>query len=172
MSSTRPDASVTRIHARVPVATVQGTLALDLVRLLDPPVPAAEPGRPGCDLVPVDDEQRERLERWVGRYVQAAVEIVAGDRPAAQLARWTQRDVHADLTRRAELVARAGGHQPGRGRRPGVGRPQVVSVRLSFLTPGVVEASAHVRHGERSRAVAGRFETFRDRWVCAALEFC
>ncbi|WP_114422232.1 Rv3235 family protein [Nocardioides houyundeii] len=165
-------ATVHPLRLAVPVATVQGTLALDLMPLLDPPVTNAEPGRPGCDVVPVDVRLRERLEHWVGRYVQASVEIVAGDRPAAQLARWTRRDVQQDLARRAELVARAGGHRPGQGRRRELTRSQVVAVRITFPAHGVVEASAHVRHGERSRAVAARFETFRDRWICTALEFC
>ena len=34
-----------------------------------------------------------------------------------------------------------------------------------------VEASAHVRYGRRSRAVAARFEVVRDRWQCVALTF-
>jgi Family of unknown function (DUF6459) len=170
--TTTQHATVHPLRRPVPVATVQGTLALDLMPLLDPPVTNAEPGRPGCDVVPVDIKERARLEQWVGRYVQAGVEIVAGDRPAAQLARWTRRDVQQDLARRAALVARAGGHHPGRGRRRELTRSQVVAVRITFPADGVVEASAHVRHGDRSRAVAARFETFRDRWICTALEFC
>lgn len=169
--SARP-AVVHPLRTPVPIATVQGTLALDLVSLLDPPVVNVAPGGPGCDLVVVDPALRAELVNWVGRYVQAAVEIVAGDRPAAQLMRWTRREVHQDLVRRAELVARAGGHVPGAGRRRGVARTQVVAVRLSFLNDNVVEAAAHVRHGERSRAVAARFERFRGRWVASALEFC
>ncbi|WP_110182691.1 Rv3235 family protein [Nocardioides solisilvae] len=173
--SSRPSATgatLTRLPARTPIATVQGTLALELVPLLDPPVPGARPGLPGADLVEVDPAARRGIHRWVSGYVQAAVEVVAGDRPAAQLHRWTRRDVHQDLARRADLVARAGGHVPGQGRRRGLAQSQVAAVRLSFLDAGVVEASARVRHGERSRAVAARFETFRGRWVCTALEFC
>ncbi|WP_185995731.1 Rv3235 family protein [Nocardioides campestrisoli] len=174
--STRPaapsGATVTRLHARAPLAAVQGTLALDLAPLLDPPVPGARPGLPGSDLVDVAPRQREALREWTNGYLQAVVEIVAGDRPASQLQHWTRRDVHQDLTRRAELVARAGGHVAGQGRRPGLARSQVVAVRLSFLSARTVEVAAHVRHGARSRAVAARFETFRGRWVCTALEFC
>ncbi|MDT7655230.1 MAG: hypothetical protein QOI36_6645, partial [Pseudonocardiales bacterium] len=36
--------------------------------------------------------------------------------------------------------------------------------------PEVAEVAAHVRHGERSRAVALRLEVHRGRWVCTALE--
>lgn len=153
-------------------AAVQGSLALDLTPLLDPPRPQGRPGRPGCDLVDVPTALRHDLEQWVERYVQAAVEIVAGDRPATQLVRWNHADVHQDLVRRAVLVARAGRREPGRGRPPGVTRPRVHGVRLSFLSATTVEAAVHLRHGERSRALAARFEVHRGRWICTALEFC
>ena len=145
---------------RVPVASVQGTLALDLTPRHAPPELPEEIG----------PHQRGRLELWVHRYVQAAVEIVGGDRPASQLLRWTSGAVYADLHRRALLVARAGGHQPGVGRVQPV-RPHVESVRTSFVSATVAEASARVRYGARSRALALRFEKRRDRWVCSAMEF-
>jgi uncharacterized protein DUF6459 len=145
---------------RAPVASVQGTLALDLSpRHAPPELPD-----------PVERHQRGRLEQWVHRYVQAAVEIVGGDRPASQLLRWTSGAVYADLHRRALLVARAGGHQPGVGRVQPV-RPHVESVHTSLVGPAVAEASARVRYGARSRALALRFEKRGDRWLCTALEF-
>ena len=166
VTALRPAFDVPTTHA------VQGNLALDLTPCLDPPRPTGAPGRPGCDLVPVPEALRSELARWVERYTQAAVEIVAGDRPAAQLTRWNRLDVQQDLVRRAVLVSRAGRREPGRGRPVGVTRPQVHGVRLSFLTPDTVEAAVHLRHGDRSRAVAGRFEVHRGRWICTALEFC
>lgn len=153
-----------------PSATTRrsGTLA----PCLAPPRPRTAPARQGCDLVEVTPSAREELERWVERHAQAAVEIVAGDRPATQLVRWNHADVHQDLVRRAVLVARAGRREPGRGRPPGVTRPRVHGVRLSFLSATTVEAAVHLRHGERSRALAARFEVHRGRWICTALEFC
>ena len=145
---------------RVPVASVQGTLALDLSPRHAPPEPPD----------PIEPHQRGRLEQWVHRYVQAAVEIVGGDRPASQLLRWTSGAVYADLHRRALLVARAGGHQPGVRRVQPV-RPHVESVHTSLVSPVVAEASARVRYGARSRALALRFERRGDRWLCTALEF-
>jgi len=145
---------------RVPVASVQGTLALDLTPRHAPPEPPEE----------IAAHQRGPLEQWVYRYVQAAVEIVGGDRPASQLLRWTSGAVYADLHRRALLVARAGGHQPGVRRVQPV-RPHVESVHTSFVSPIVAEASARIRYGARSRALALRFEKRRDRWVCSAMEF-
>jgi hypothetical protein len=35
----------------------------------------------------------------------------------------------------------------------------------------VVEAGVHVRYGERSRALAARFERIEQRWICTALDF-
>jgi hypothetical protein len=155
----------------VPVASVQGTLALDLDPRHAPPEPAGLPtSRAVADVVPIEAEQRGRLEQWVQRFVQASVEIVGGDRPASQLLRWTTAPVYADLQRRAVLVARAGGHQPGAGRVQPV-RPHVVSVHTSFVSPAVAEASARVRYGVRSRALALRFERREDRWLCTAMEF-
>jgi len=155
----------------VPVASVQGTLALDLSPRLSPPaLPEPTTLRAVADVVPIDPTQRGRLEKWVHRFVQASVEIVGGDRPASQLLRWTSGAVYSDLHRRALLVARAGGHQPGVRRVQPV-RPHVVSVRASFVSATVAEASARVRYGARSRALALRFEKRGDRWLCTAMEF-
>ena len=143
---------------RVPIATVQGTLALDLQPHLEPPPPGAALG---------DDAE---VGLWARRVAQAAVEIVGGDRPVSQLLRWTTAAVYQDLHRRAMLVARAGGHQPGVARVQPV-RPHVRSVHTTFVTPAVAEASIHVRYGERSRAVAARFEQRKGRWLCTALDF-
>lgn len=151
--------TVTPIRA-VPLASVQGTLALDLSpRHQPPPAPAPRPLR-----------ATGPLEAWVHRFAQATVEIVGGDRPPAQLVRWSSRQVYEDLHRRAVVVARAGGHAPGVARVQPV-RPQVVSVHTSTVRPGVAEASARVRYGDRSRALALRFEHRAGRWLCTALEF-
>ena len=151
--------NVVPLRLAVPTAATQGTLALDLQPRLDPPSPG-----------PADLRRRREVDDWAHRFVQAAVEIVGGDRPASQLVRHTGRDVQADLERRAQLVARAGGHLCGAGRVQPV-RPRVLSVRSDFPRPGVAEVSAHVRYGDRSRAVAARFDRRGGRWVCTALEF-
>ena len=167
--TTTPTASVTPL--RVPVASVQGTLALDLGPRHEPPdLPDPRLRRAVADVVPIDADHRGRLEQWVHRYVQATVEIVGGDRPVSQLLRWTSGPVYADLHRRAVLVGRAGGHQPGARRVEPVG-PQVVSVHACFVSPTVAEANARIRYGARSRALALRFERRGDRWLCTAMEF-
>jgi hypothetical protein len=161
----------TPIRRPVPVASVQGTLALELTPCIDRPEAPHLRAVTGADLTTIAAEQRARLDRWVRRYLQVAVEIVAGDRPASQVLRHTDADVFADLTRRAELVARAGGHAPGGGRASMAVRPTVLGCRTSLVRDDAVETCVHVRYGDRSRAVAARFEVLRERWVCVALEF-
>jgi hypothetical protein len=153
--------TVVPLRVPVPITSTQGTLALDLLPRQDPPVAA---------VVPIGRQRRRGAQAWAQRFVQAAVEIVGGDRPASQLLRWTSADVFADLNRRAQLVARAGGHAPGRARVQPV-RPRVLSVHTCFVTDDVLETSIHVRYGERSRALAARFEARQDRWVCTALDW-
>jgi hypothetical protein len=153
----------------VAVASVQGTLALDLTAHQDPPDEVPTAGS-SCDVVDIGRAARREFDRLSGRIVQAVVEIVGGDRPVTQVLRWTTPEVYQDLGRRAYLVAQAVGRRPGQGGVQGT-RPQVVGVHTCFVAEGVAEVSAHVRYGRRSRAVAARFERRRDRWVCCALEF-
>ena len=163
-------ARVVALRSPAPLASVQGTLALDLQPRYDPPEPDRTPGRAAADVISIELPLRRGIEQWSRRYAQAAVEIVGGDRPVTQLLRWSTRDVYLDLERRAQLVARAGRHQPGQGRVQPV-RPKVLGVHTCFLSRQVVEVSVHVRYGERSRALAARFENADRRWCCTALEF-
>jgi len=149
--------------------SVQGTLALDLLPVLEPPT-FTEPGRP-LDVVEVGVQARRRLDAFVSAYLRAAVEVSVGDRPAQQMLRHSSREVLDDLRRRAALVRRAAGVAAHRGRGPGAVRPTIVSVRSSMVRVDAAEACAHVRHGDRSRAIAARFEVVRGRWQCVELEF-
>jgi hypothetical protein len=47
----------------------------------------------------------------------------------------------------------------------------VRSVHVFLPSPASAEVSVHVRHGQRSRAIAARIEQFDGRWTCTALEF-
>ncbi|WP_435743015.1 Rv3235 family protein [Nocardioides sp. SYSU DS0663] len=179
MNRSQHEADVLSFPARGPAIapmSVQGALALDLGPRLDPPATDVAAGAT-AGVVPVDVRHRRGVEQWSRRFAQAAVEIVGGDRPVTQLLRWTSTTVYADLERRAQLVARAGGHRPGQGR-PQPVRPKVMSVHTCFLDRQVVESSIHVRYGPRSRALAARFEQRPGRhadegarWVCTALDF-
>ncbi|RYP88413.1 hypothetical protein EKO23_03560 [Nocardioides guangzhouensis] len=154
------------------LTSIQGTLALDLEPDLGPPWTPDTLPLEGADVVPVAASTRRDLHRWAMTFLQAVVEVIGGDRPAAQLVRWTVPDVHQKLAYRAGVVARAGVHQAGqgRGRRPVV-RPQVENVRTCFVDDAVVEVCARVRYGERNRAVCGRLELIAGRWQCVVLEF-
>jgi hypothetical protein len=149
------------------VATTQGTLALDIEPRREPP---SRHRRPSAAVLPLPLAGQREVEAWARRFTQAAVEIVGGDRLPSQLVRWTSREVYQDLCRRALLVARAGGHQPGQRRVQPV-RPQVQSVHASLVAADVAETSIRVAYGERSRAIAARFERSDGRWVCTALDF-
>ncbi|WP_300676202.1 Rv3235 family protein [Nocardioides sp.] len=151
-------------------ATIQGTLALDLLPRTEPPMSRPERTGSGADVIAIESARRGEIELWATRFTQAAVEIVGGDRPAHQIARWATPMVYADLRRRSELVALASGQRPGEARIQPV-HPKVIGIHTCFVTSTIVEASVHVRYGERSRAVAGRFERREGRWLCTALDF-
>ena len=111
---------VVPLHAVVPVASVQGTLALDLHPQHDPPELAPAQGRRSGDVVPIDHRARTRLEQWAHRYAQAAVEIVGGDRPVSPAAAL---DGPPGLRRpRAPRPAGRSRRRAATGSRPGTGR--------------------------------------------------
>lgn len=147
-----------------PIATVQGTLALDL---------AGTPETYGPPLAAVPDlsgPERGELEAWAPRFAQAAVEIAGGDRPVTQLLRWTSAQVYEDLGRRAQVVRSAVLRDSSTVRVQQV-RPLVESVHTCWLGEDAAEVSARVRYGRRSRALAVRFEQRSGRWLAVAVEF-
>jgi hypothetical protein len=147
--------------APVAVASVQGTLALDLGL-----VPAA-PATPDLRVVPGEPAPAQHeLRAWAARFAQATVEVLGGDRPVSQLLRWTTKRVYLDLDRRVRILGRTA-PAPQRVRTL---RPQVQSVHVYQPAPDAAEVSVHVRHGHRSRALAARLEHREGRWRCAALE--
>lgn len=170
-------ANVIPIRRTVPVASVQGSLALDLTPRLDPPetevqvLPATlPPTRPG-DLVSAEAGPRAGLDRFVRRHLACAVEIACGDRPTTQLLRHCSPEVYAALARRAQLVTNAAGTTQALGRGRGAIRPVLRSAHTSLVRADALEVAAHVRYGARSRALAARFEVVEGRWQCVALEW-
>ncbi len=164
-------------------AAVQGTLALAFVLPSGvpavPDVPPALSAPPDLHLVgPADaDEALDEVEfgpqptpradlpeprTWAGRFVQAVVEVLAGDRPASQLVRWTTTEVYDDVACRVTPGGRPGSAVPP--------RAVVRSVRVTEPADGVSEVSALVRRGPRVTAVALRLEGMDGRWQCTALE--
>lgn len=101
--------------------------------------------------------------------VQAAVEVLAGTRPAQQLARRLDERCLAALQHRAALTRRvASGTSPTAGRLHR--NPAVRSVRACQVSEDVYEASAVVSDELRVRAVALRLERSRLVWRVTVLE--
>jgi Family of unknown function (DUF6459) len=157
----------------IPQPPLQGTLALDF------PLPSglsAVPEAPELTLVVGRTESPPTTARppecplptardWAGRFVQAVVEVIAGDRPVQQLIRWTDERVYGDLSRRVRIL----GLTTSAASRHRTERSLVRSVHIYQPHPDAAEVAAHVRHGARSRAVAARLEAERGRWTCTAL---
>lgn len=97
-----------------------------------------------------------------GRIALATVEVLAGRRPLAQLARWLTPGVLEALQVRAALTVRVRGVT----RRA----PQVRRVRACSVDEHTVEAGVVVEDGGVVRAVALRLETHRGAWRATVLE--
>ncbi|KQN95208.1 Rv3235 family protein [Arthrobacter sp. Leaf69] len=101
--------------------------------------------------------------------VQAAIEVLAGTRPAQQLARRLDERCLAALQHRAALTRRVPcGASPTAGRLHR--NPSVRSVRACQVSADVYEASAVVAEDLRVRAVALRLERSRLAWRVTVLE--
>jgi hypothetical protein len=130
--------------------------------------PSAEADRPGekaarpSEVAPAVPEARA----WGGRLAQAVSEVLAGDRPISQLVRFTDDEVFMELNRRVRLL----GLSTTATTRGAKEKSTVQSVRVFMPQPFIAEVAAHVRRGDRSRAIALRMEIRRNRWVCTALE--
>lgn len=109
----------------------------------------------------------------------AAVEVLAGSRPLAQLARWLTPDVYDGLARRAVLTApgtrvldaAAGARDLADPPDPAgpTRRPSVRRVRVHRVDAHTVESSVVVAHADRVRAVAVRLSRSTGRWRASAL---
>jgi hypothetical protein len=106
---------------------------------------------------------------WPRQFAQVLVEILAGFRPAKQLAPWATERVRAQI----DLLSRAADAEQ---------RPRIRRVMTSRPTAGVVEMTMVVGFGPRSRALAMRFEhaparppvpgrpARPGRWLCTEIE--
>jgi hypothetical protein len=142
----------------MPIAQTQAALALDLDDAPD------LPARPGLRVVTGDERE---LDAFSVRFAQAVVEVIGGDRGVHQLMRWTTEWVYADLMHRSHALQRT---TPGDQRLRRV-RATVRSVHLFRPHEDAAELSIHVRHGQRSRAIAARIERIEGRWRCTVLDF-
>lgn len=101
----------------------------------------------------------------------AALEVITGSRPLAQLARWVSPAVYDALEQRRVLAGDEGGvraEPPGRSA-PASPRPSVRRVRTMRVDDRTVESSVVLRHADRVRAVAIRLVDSRGVWRAEAL---
>jgi hypothetical protein len=103
----------------------------------------------------------------VCRVVRAAVEVLRGERPAAQLARWVTPQVYDQLLERGRLMREA---QQSRAPRPKAHAATVRRVRMVRLGTSSAEATVILHDEGRVRAAAVRLEARRGVWRVAVLE--
>jgi hypothetical protein len=101
---------------------------------------------------------------WSVSLARLLIETLQGLRPIGQLNRWVDDQVLAAITLyRRQRVSR---DSPPRPARPAV----LQSLHVQIPAPLAVEASAHLRLGRRSVAMAFRLEGCYGRWLCTAVE--
>ncbi|MGF0117701.1 Rv3235 family protein [Promicromonospora sp. Marseille-Q5078] len=98
--------------------------------------------------------------------VRAAVEVLRGERPAGQLARWVTPQVRDQLAERARIGLAHDGLRGAEHHLP----VQVRRVRLVRLGEDVAEATVVLDDDGRVRAAAVRLEARRGAWRVAVLE--
>lgn len=103
----------------------------------------------------------------VCRVVRAAVEVLRGERPAAQLARWVTPQVYDQLLERGRLMREARQVRPPR---PKAHPAAVRRVRMVRLGAASAEATVILHDEGRVRAAAVRLEARRGVWRVAVLE--
>lgn len=128
------------------------------------PFPGIAPVLP----VPVERGDLGPLRHRCARFVQALVEVLAGDRPPRQMAAWMSPEVYDALSRRLVLGQRQA--------RTGRGNARLKSVHVFMVDDEIAEVAARMVHRGRSRAIAVRLEpqpTHRGEmvWRCTALEW-
>lgn len=134
----------------------------DAAATFDAAVDAAA-GRPAPEPAPVLPDPTA----LVCRVVRAAVEVLRGERPAAQLARWVTPQVHDQLLERGRLMREALRTQPPRPRAHPATVRRVRTVRLGATS---AEATVILHDEGRVRAAAVRLEGRRGTWRVAVLE--
>lgn len=108
------------------------------------------------------------LRQKAGYFMQALVEVLAGERPPRQLVAWMSTDVYGQLTNRLMVRSRSS-------RRPTTQhRARVVSVHVAMVDEENAEIAARFVQRGRSRAIAVRLELRHNhrqvaQWLCTAV---
>ncbi len=108
------------------------------------------------------------LARSIG---QAAVEVLGGSRPAAQLSRWTTPEIVERFQQRADMLRLLQEQFEGKAALPALHRnPHVRRCRVCRVDRGIYEVALVVVEPRRSRAVAMRVERLGRGWSVTQLE--
>lgn len=158
--------SVPREHRRPPA---------DPPALRGRPAPPTAPGGYtwGAGRVVGQDTEDElgrvtALARSIG---QAAVEVLGGNRPAAQLGRWTTPEIVQRFQQRAEMLRLLQEQFEGKAALQDLHRsPHVRRCRVCRVDRGVYEVALVLVEPRRSRAVAMRVERLGRGWSVTELE--
>lgn len=152
-----PPATVEEAAGPVHAVPLTAAARIAVLRARDrPPVDEAD-DEPG----PLPDGDPAVVARTIAL---AALEVLAGRRSAAQLARWLTPGVYDSLQVRAGLTQRVLGDARN-------GRPPVIRrARACRVGTHALEASVIADDGARVRAVAIRLEGHRGAWRATALE--
>ncbi|MEX5235439.1 Rv3235 family protein [Kocuria arenosa] len=108
------------------------------------------------------------LARSIG---QAAVEVLGGNRPAAQLSRWTTPEIVERFQQRADMLRLLQEQFEGKAALQELHRnPHVRRCRVCRVDRGIYEVALVVVEPRRSRAVAMRVERLGRGWSVTQLE--
>jgi len=145
---------------------IPGHPVLDLFRSPDPePVPQkaklyliptsyGDEFDPDFAPIPTSAEDLPELSSWALKYAVSVLEIWAGKRPAAQLARWTHRNIYSKLVSDTGSIKEIG---------------RVRKLHMTEPLDGIAEAVLTVRYGDRLRSLVMRFEGVDQKWLCTEL---
>lgn len=115
--------------------------------------------------------QRERATALIRAVAVAAVEVLAGARPAGQLARWVEPEIVDRLHRRAALLQQRRRLEPDDAPVHRVHQhSEVRGLRVCAVDDGLYEAALVVCDDARSRAVVVRAELTEGAWRITVLE--
>ncbi|GAB3283195.1 hypothetical protein GCM10027449_25960 [Sinomonas notoginsengisoli] len=179
-------ATTTRGTQPLPQVVASGPRTADVLRFHQPTsVPAADPrprtaGSAALAPVPVQQPPRllhavptpqeaEEVRKRAAAIARAAMEVLAGTRPLAQLTPWVHRDILPVVQLRTDLCRAA---RTGERKLAPVHRAAgIKAAHVSLVQPGVYEAAIVVSDAARHRAVALRLEAVgRGGWTVTALE--
>ena len=104
--------------------------------------------------IPTSASELPELGNWVLKYAVSALEIWAGKRPAAQLARWTHRTLYSNLISQSGSLKKIG---------------RIRKLHITEPLDGICESILTVRYGDRLRSLVMRFEGIDQKWLCTEL---